>query len=623
MREPSVMTSFSDLGLRDELLQALQAVGYTTPTDVQQSAIPELLAGRDVIAQARTGTGKTAAFALPMLERYDASVHAVQGLVVVPTRELATQVARAFNRYGKQLGVHALTVYGGQSYAWQGKKLAEGVPFVVCTPGRALDLIEKGTLKLDAVRCVALDEADEMLRMGFIDDVDKLLGATPEMRQTALFSATMPEPVRRLSEKYMRDPVLIGETRGEMTVETVTQKFCLLAESSKLAALARILETEPIERALVFARTRVGCAQLADTLISRGFSAEALHGDLPQEARESVLARFRAGRIQLLVATDVAARGLDIPAVSHVINFDFPDQPADYVHRIGRTARAGSEGTAISLVTPREQGRLGEVGRYTKSPAKRMIVPTVAEVHARRDERFTERVEQVAVEEPLDIALRWIDGQVNGGKDLRRLAAALAHMARGAEHGRPDEFVEEYFPKSRPPSAYPRSSMPYERGAPTTRGKRSFEREVGAERAKPFEKGKKKFEREVGAEGAKPFEKGKKKFVESGESSSSEAKKGRKPAFEREGKSAARGGAGEAGMITLAIDLGKNAGVRAADVVATLTREVGIPGSALGAIRVGKHETMVDVAESYVPRVIKRLRKGFELRGQQANLARE
>ncbi|NDD31106.1 MAG: DEAD/DEAH box helicase, partial [Proteobacteria bacterium] len=529
------MKSFSDLGLRDELLQALNAVGYTAPTDIQASAIPEMLAGRDVIAQAHTGTGKTAAFALPMLSRLDLEVKRVQGLVVVPTRELATQVTRAFNRYGKQLGVHALAVYGGQSYAWQGKKLAEGVQVVVCTPGRALDLIEKGTLKLDGVTCVALDEADEMLRMGFIDDVDKLLGATPETRQTALFSATIPPPVRALSEKYMREPVSIGHDKAEMTVAKVTQRFCLISESSKLATITRLLETEPVERALVFARTRLGCAQLADALIARGFTAEALHGDLPQEARESVLARFRAGRIALLVATDVAARGLDIPSVSHVFNYDFPDQPADYVHRIGRTARAGTEGTAISLVTPREQGRLAMVGHYTKSPAKRMVVPTVGEVHARRDHRFAERVDQVAVEDNLDPSLRWVDEQVASGKDLRTLTAALVQLVRGTETTRPDEYVEEIFPKSKPPGArmgaprrgggggYPSAGDMGDDRGPRGRGERfsarpspskgpkTFAHESGKKGAKTFaheggKKGPKTFEHEGGKKGPKTFE---------------------------------------------------------------------------------------------------------------------
>lgn len=562
--------SFEELGLRAELVQAVAELGYTTPTSIQVAVAPHLLAGRDVLAQSHTGTGKTAAFALPLLHSLDREASGVQGLVLAPTRELAMQVTRAFTRYGRLLGIQALPVYGGQSYSRQEIRLQRGVHVVVGTPGRILDLIGKGTLKLDSVKFVVLDEADEMLRMGFIDDVEAILAATPVERQTAMFSATIPERVRGLYERYMREPTTVSVTEGVMTVEQVEQRFYLLEDSSRLPALARLLEVEEIRGALIFARTRVGCAELAEALLSRGFTAEALHGDLPQEAREAVLGRFRRGHTALLVATDVAARGLDIPAVSHVFNYDFPLSAQEYVHRIGRTARAGSTGVAISLVLPREQARLNEVTYFTRSPLRRAVMPTVAEVHARRDEGFTKRLESVVAESDLDAARAFVTAHVAGGGDLETLAAAAISLVRAHESHRPDEEVREVFKRPRQPVGATR---------PSTAGNRRT--------------------------GATPFNEPRRPAGKNGD-----APRG----------ASANSYGDEPGMVRLSIDLGRVHGVRPADVVATISREAKIPGTTIGAISINKTNTTLDVREASVHQVLRRLRQGFTLRGQAARL---
>jgi ATP-dependent RNA helicase DeaD len=351
-------TAFDTLGLCPALEQTVTELGYTQPTPIQAGMIPLVLAGRDVLGQAQTGTGKTAAFALPMLQRLDLHSPGVQGLVLAPTRELAVQVADAVYRYGHQLGVRVLPIYGGQSYERQQRRLAQGMPVVVGTPGRLLDLLRQGILDLHQVRSLVLDEADAMLQMGFIDDVDALIQATPATRQTILVSATLSPSIRQLALRYMHDPLTVAIDHAVRTVPQTAQRYYLLHAASKVAALTRLLEAEEMTRGLIFVRTRVGAAALGEDLVTRGYPAEALHGDLSQAARETVLHRFRTGLAATLVATDVGARGLDIPEVSHVINFDLPDTAADYVHRVGRTGRAGRAGVAITLVTPQDVPRL-------------------------------------------------------------------------------------------------------------------------------------------------------------------------------------------------------------------------------------------------------------------------
>jgi ATP-dependent RNA helicase DeaD len=454
-------TAFATLGLCPGLVQTVTALGYTQPTPIQARAIPELLAGRDVLGQAQTGTGKTAAFALPMLQLLDMQRPGVQGLVLTPTRELAIQVAEAIYRYGHHLGGRVLPIYGGQAYARQQQRLAKGVPIVVGTPGRTLDLLRQGALDLGTVRYLVLDEADAMLQMGFIEDVEALLGATPPTRQTALFSATLPLAIRHLATRYMRAPltVAIDEAR---TVPQTTQRYYLLQESSKVAALTLLLEAEEIKSALIFTRTRVGAAELTETLVARGYPAEALHGDLSQAARETVLRRFRAGRVTLLVATDVGARGLDIAEVSHVVNFDMPFDVTDYVHRIGRTGRAGRSGMALTLVTPFERQRLRAIEMFTGQPLTRASLPTPAAVEAQRDARFKRRLDAVLAESNLHRELVLVQELAAGtDADVARIAAAAIRLARAPEQHRPLTAVRDLSPSPRPP--IPRHHRPGER----------------------------------------------------------------------------------------------------------------------------------------------------------------
>ena len=434
---------FESLGLRPELLRAVTELGYEEPTPIQMNAIPALLAGRDVLGQAQTGTGKTAAFALPMLQGLDTPSNVIQGLVIVPTRELATQVAEAIFRYGQHLGVRVLPVYGGQAYSRQLSRLERGVHVVVGTPGRLIDLIERRALHLNAVQYLVLDEADEMLDMGFIEDVETILRETPSERQTALFSATLPPTIRGLAEKYMSKPQEVIISRKTMTVPQVEQRYYFVHENSKLAALTRLLEVEDVTSGLVFARTKLGAAGLAEQLLGRGYAAEAIYGDLTQDMRETTLRRFRSGHLQLLIATDVVARGVDIQDVSHVINYDIPYDAEDYVHRIGRTGRAGRSGIAITLVSPRDQRRLKYIELFIKQTIPRATLPDKQAVYTRRNERFLDRLADVLNSEDLSRERALLDELAATGVDLMDIATAAIRLARASEAQRPVEDVRE------------------------------------------------------------------------------------------------------------------------------------------------------------------------------------
>lgn len=439
---------FQTFALHPALMQAVDEMGYECPTPIQERAIPALMDGRDVLGQAQTGTGKTAAFALPMLHGLDMDqgrTH-VQGLVVAPTRELAIQVAKAIYEYGQHRGVRVLAVYGGQSYSHQISRLNRGVDVVVGTPGRMLDLIRKGVLHLDGVRYLVLDEADEMLSMGFIEDIEAILSETPATRQTALFSATLPNQIRHLADRYMSAPEAITVNAQRMTVAETEQRYYLVHEGDKMAALTRLFETEDITSALIFARTKVGTAELADALIARGFQADALHGDLSQQAREAVMGRFRRGQIAMLVATDVAARGLDIDDVSHVINYDIPDIEA-YVHRIGRTGRAGKSGIALTLVTPRDRRRLQMIEAFTRQPIARASLPTADDILKRRDAQFLLGMSE-HLDQSHDRERSMVVQLVEAGYDLENIAAAAIQLARAGEQQRPIEDVREVHVRS-------------------------------------------------------------------------------------------------------------------------------------------------------------------------------
>ncbi|MCC5863538.1 MAG: DEAD/DEAH box helicase [Wenzhouxiangella sp.] len=427
--------SFADLGLPAALLNSLQQLGYEAPSPIQAETIPELLAGRDVLGQAQTGTGKTAAFALPVLARLNRDAPRPQALVLAPTRELAIQVAEAFHRYAAQVpGFHVLPIYGGQSYGPQLAGLRRGADVVVGTPGRIIDHLDKGTLDLSHLTTLVLDEADEMLRMGFIDDVERVLSLMPEACQVALFSATMPPAIRRIAQRYLKDPAEVTIRSRTTTAATIRQRYWLVSGLHKLDALTRILEVESFDAMIVFARTRLATEDLASRLSARGFSAAALNGDVPQSQREQYIERLKSGEIDILVATDVAARGLDVERISHVVNYDIPYDTEAYVHRIGRTGRAGRTGEAILFVAPRERGMLRAIEKATRQPIEAMGVPSVADVNAQRVARFKAAVANALETEELDLYREVAQAcQQETGADMVDIAAALARLLRGGD----------------------------------------------------------------------------------------------------------------------------------------------------------------------------------------------
>jgi ATP-dependent RNA helicase DeaD len=427
-------STFSELGLNDAMLRALKDVGYETPSAIQAATIPLLLAGRDVVGLAQTGTGKTAAFALPILSRLDLTQKKPQALVLAPTRELALQVCEAFEKYAAHLrGVHVLPVYGGQGYGVQLSALRRGVHVVVGTPGRIMDHLDKGTLDLSELTYLVLDEADEMLKMGFAEDVETILADTPEDKQVALFSATMPAQIRRIAKQYLHDAEEVTVKNKTTTSANTTQRYLVVSYPQKVDALTRILEVENFEGMIVFVRTKNETETLAEKLRARGFSAMAINGDVAQAQRERTVEQLKSGKLDILVATDVAARGLDVERISHVVNYDIPIDTESYVHRIGRTGRAGRSGAAISFVTPRERRLLTAIEKATRQPLTQMQLPSVEDVNvtrlARFDDAITEALSQAdRIEGFRDIISHYVEHHDVPEVDV---AAALAVVAQG------------------------------------------------------------------------------------------------------------------------------------------------------------------------------------------------
>jgi ATP-dependent RNA helicase DeaD len=427
------VNSFAELGLGGDVLDAIAAVGYEAPSPIQAATIPVLLAGRDMLGQAQTGTGKTAAFALPMLSRIEVRRGPPQGIVLVPTRELAIQVAEAFQRYASKIkGFHVLPIYGGQSYEPQLASLKRGAQVVVGTPGRVMDHLRRGTLDLGGVTCLVLDEADEMLQMGFVADIEWILEQTPPGRQVALFSATLPGPIRRIAQQHLHDPVEVSIKSKTSTATNIRQRYWVVSGLHKLDALTRILEVEPFDGMLIFARTKVATVELAERLEARGFAAAALNGDMQQKERERTVARFKSGKLDILVATDVAARGLDVERISHVVNYDVPYDTESYVHRIGRTGRAGRSGEAILFVTPRERNLLRAIERATRSPLEAMELPTHADVNEQRVARFRLRIVEAIAAGHAEPFISLIE-EFEREQDVPavEIAAALASLLQG------------------------------------------------------------------------------------------------------------------------------------------------------------------------------------------------
>ncbi len=536
--------NFSDLGLHQELVEGLTALGFSEPTAIQSAAIPKLIAGQDVIGQAQTGTGKTAAFSLPILQNLEDGLNAPQALIVSPTRELASQVAQAIYSYSETLGVRVLPVYGGQSYDRQIRRLKKGVDIVVGTPGRLIDLMNRGVLKLGELKTLVLDEADEMLSMGFVEDIEAILANTPEDRQTALFSATMPKEIRRLATQYMRDPETITIETKQLTVASIDQRYYLVNEKDKLAALTRFFEVEEITRAIIFARTRIGTDQLANELSLRGFTAEALNGDLAQDARERVLNRFRQNKLKILVATDVAARGLDVDDISHVFNFDLPTDAEVYVHRIGRTGRAGKSGVAISLATPKEQYRLQRIERYTKQKLSKGTIPTAEEIKTYRDEKLLADFEVWLNRGRCKHEREIIERYVEEGHDPIQLAAIALKVMRSGEKQRPIEEI-----------------------GPLKSGKGRAERRREDRRKQRGNESRDRGDRSE-----------------------------RKPRRQR--------GEKEEGMVRLKIDVGRKEGIRPGEIVGMVASMANIPGSAIGRIDIENDHTFFDVREEHLGKVM-------------------
>jgi ATP-dependent RNA helicase DeaD len=550
--EPAIpaVTGFSPgfvaLGLEAPLLATLETLGYEEPTPIQREAIPPLLAGRDLLGQAATGTGKTAAFALPMLQLIS---HAARGrpsaLVLVPTRELAIQVGEAVQRYGKELLVSVLPVYGGQAVGPQLHALKRGVDVVVATPGRALDHIRRGTLKLHEVRIVVLDEADEMLDMGFADDLDAILAGTPKAKQTALFSATMPPRIRAIAHRHLRNPIEITIAKEPVkagTAPRVQQTAYIVSRPHRAAALARVIDVIGATSALVFCRTRLEVDEVTAMLAGRGHRAEAIHGGMSQGQRDRVMQAFKAGQTELLVATDVAARGLDIPQVSHVINYDLPSSAEIYVHRIGRTGRAGREGAAITILDPREQRLLRTIEQYTKARVTVLPIPSVADLRARQLDRVQAAVEEVLREGSLDV-FKHLVGKLSAHPPAEVAAAALKLLIRAQGGERQEQDIPVV------------SARQPESGRPTREIRHAGGRLHG------------------GSAGAEPA--------------------GR-----------TRQGGRTAEMARVYIGVGREAGVRPGDLVGAIANEARVNSDIIGAIEIENRFSIVDVPASMAGGII-------------------
>jgi len=441
----AAMISFEQLGLPAKLLTTLTEVGYETPSPIQAACIPHLLTGRDLLGEAQTGTGKTAAFALPILARLDLASKWPQALILTPTRELALQVSEAFTKYAHHLqNFHVLPVYGGQSMVVQLRQLARGPQVIVGTPGRIMDHLKRGSLKLDALSTLVLDEADEMLRMGFIEDVEWILEHTPSTRQTALFSATMPAAIRAVAQRHLREPEEVRIRTATTTVEKIRQRYWLVRGVDKLDALTRILDAEEkLDAAIVFVRTKIGTEELADKLAARGYAAAALNGDMTQGLRERVIEQLKNGSLDIVIATDVAARGIDVARISHVINYDIPYDPEAYVHRIGRTGRAGREGVAILFVAPRERRMLKSIEHATRQPIEPIALPSRADVSSLRISQFKQKVLDTLADQDMELGFFMnVVEEIVEENDLssREVAAALAYLVQA---GRPLQIEEE------------------------------------------------------------------------------------------------------------------------------------------------------------------------------------
>jgi ATP-dependent RNA helicase DeaD len=600
--------SFRDLQLSEPVLRALTDVGYESPSPIQAATIPVLLSGADMLGQAQTGTGKTAAFALPALTRIDLSKHEPQVLVLVPTRELALQVAEAFLKYAAHLkGFHVLPIYGGQSYQPQLNALRRGVHVVVGTPGRVIDHMNRGTLKLTGLTLLVLDEADEMLRMGFVDAVEGILEQTPPKRQVALFSATLPAPIRRIASKHLHSPTEVTIKSKTSTATNIRQRYWIVSGMHKLDALTRILEAETFDGMLVFTRTKQATVELAEKLEARGFAAAPLNGDIPQPQRERTVARLKAGQIDIVVATDVAARGLDVERIGHVVNYDVPYDTESYVHRIGRTGRAGRKGEAILFIAPRERNMLRAIERATRQVIEPMNLPTVDAVNALRIAKFKQRVTETVAKGEATVfrpVLEQLEAET--GLPLIDIAAALVSLSQGTTPllltGKSEPPAQSYAPSERarderPPRPGRREDAPQRAQAP--------ERAVAPERASTPERPRTRdaapsFEKRGASEKSRGFE----NFADAGADSAAPRK--------------TRAQSAGSLMETFRIEVGSEHGIKPGNIVGAIANEAGIEGVHIGRVDIRGDHSYVDLPEGMPKQIFKDLQKvrvvGRELR---------
>jgi len=550
--EQTPVLPFSELGLSEAVLKAVNQAGYETPSPIQAQSIGPLLEGRDLLGQAQTGTGKTAAFSLPLLSRIDVKAKTPQMLVLAPTRELAIQVAEAIQGYAKHMkGIHVLPVYGGQSMGIQLRQMQRNPQIIVGTPGRILDHIRRKTLKLGDLKSLVLDEADEMLRMGFIDDVETILKETPDSRQVALFSATMPGPIHRVATRYLKDPVEIRIKSKTSTMETINQRYWQVTGMHKLEALTRILEVEEFDAMIIFVRTKNATAELAEKLEARGYSSSPLNGDMNQAAREKAIERMKKGKLDILVATDVAARGLDIDRISHVVNYDIPYDTESYVHRIGRTGRAGRKGTAILFVSPREKRMLFAIEKATRQPIEKMQLPSTEDIADRRVMQFTQMLSETIESQDLSFFQEVMAHyQESHDADPLEVAAALTYLVQKSRPLKPVVHV-------RPPRA--------ERGG--------ADRERGSRRDRPDR-------------GDRP-------------------NKERSP---RRGNQATPHRS-EDGMQTYRVEVGRTHGVEVKNIVGAIANEAGIDSKDIGRISLEDSYSTIDLPEGMPKDLFQQLRK--------------
>ena len=564
--------TFRDLALNDQLIAAIDAVGYEKPSPIQARTIPLLLEGRDVLGQAQTGTGKTAAFALPTISNIDINLKKPQAMVLAPTRELAIQVAEAFQTYASKLnGFHVLPIYGGQDYGIQLRSLKRGPQVIVGTPGRVMDHMRKGTLKLDALKVLVLDEADEMLRMGFIDDVEWILEQTPKTRQIALFSATMPDAIRRIATKYLNNPEQVTIKDKTATASTIRQRYWVVSGTHKLDALTRMLEFEAFDGMIIFVRTKNATIELAEKLEARGYAASPLNGDIPQAQRERTVERLKTKKLDILVATDVVARGLDVERISHVINYDIPYDTESYVHRIGRTGRAGREGDAILFVAPRERRMLKAIERATNQRIDEMALPSADDINVKRVQDFKNKITETLGRDDLQFFSQLIEQyQAEHEVSATEIAAALAQMLQGKE----PFLVKDKPPrKERPSRDRDDRGDRGDRGGRDSRGRGSRERGERSERSDRPARGPRKT-----------------------------------PVVEE-------------GMDRFTIMVGKTHGVKPGNIVGAIANECGLESEFIGHIGISEDTTTVDLP-SGMPKEVFDTLKRIRVCGQALNISK-